>query len=117
MGTPSNNQTTGSLLQTTLRTRTETRFFIGMLSFGGCFLLALAGLVIQQVYMARKFASHLDAGGVDDPDAVFGHFDPIVLVAPLTLLISFIGVMICTGGWLIKRGQRYGRERKQARRR
>lgn len=100
--------TPGSQLQSKFYTRSEARFLRGLRWFGGCFLIALVTLVIQQVYIARTLAAHIEAGGADDPDAVFGHFDPIVLVAPLVLVICLIGGLVCLAGWLIKKGQRLG---------
>ena len=105
----------GSQLQTKLPTRSEAVFLRGVVWCGACFLTALAVLVVQQVYIARTFAAHLKAGGVDDPDAVFGHFNPLLFVAPLAIVICFAGLFVCVIGWLIRRCQRHSRTRKQLR--
>jgi hypothetical protein len=111
MGTSEEEQKFGSQLQTKLPTRSEAGFFRGMLWCGGSFLTALAALAIQQVYVARTFAAHLEAGGIDDPDAVFGHPTPLIFLAPLAIVICFSGLIVCTIGWLFRMGQRQSRTR------
>lgn len=109
------DQKFGSQLQTKLPTRSEARFFRGILRCGGCFLAALAVVVIQQVYIARTFAAHLKAGGIDDPDVVFGHFNPLFFLAPVAVAIFALGLFVCIMGWLFRRFQRHRRMRKQLR--
>jgi hypothetical protein len=82
-----------------------------MLWCGGCVLIALAVLVIQQVYTAKTFAAHLEAGGIDDPDAVFGHFSPLILLAPFAIVMCVFGLVFCTIGWLFMKRQRNRRMR------
>ncbi len=76
-------------------------------------MTALAFTIAQAVYMDRIFAAHLEAGGVDDPDAVFGHFDPLVLLAPFAIVICVLGFVVYTIGWLLRKCQRHSRMRKQ----
>jgi len=98
MSTSPEDQEFGSQLQTNLPTRSEARFLRGLLWCGGCFLAALGILVIQQVYIAKTFAAHLEAGGIDDPDAVFGHFNPLFFLAPFAIVICVLGLAVCTIG-------------------
>lgn len=96
----------GNKVQPRLATRPDARFFRGMVWCGGLFLAALFVLIIQQVHIAKTFAAHLAAGGVDDPDAVFGHLNPLILVAPLAVVVCFSGLVVCAFEWLHWRSRR-----------
>ena len=115
MGTFLEDQKIGSQLQTKLPTRYEARFLRGILWCGGCFLTALAVVVIQQIYIARTFAAHLKAGGIDDPDAVFSRNFAGIILEGLTLFASLGGLVICFIGWAVSWYQRQKRARRQLR--
>lgn len=113
MNTTLENPKFGSQLQTKLPTKSEKGFFHGMLWSGACFLTSVAVLVIQQIMIARTFSAHLEAGGIDDPDAVFGHFNPLILLAPFAVVICALGLVVCSAGWLVRKCLRHRRMRKQ----
>lgn len=113
MNTTLENPKFGSQLQTKLPTKSEKGFFHGMLWSGACFLTSVAVLVIQQIMIARTFSAHLEAGGIDDPDAVFGHFNPLILLAPLAVVICALGLVVCSVGWLVRKCLRHRRMRYQ----
>jgi hypothetical protein len=113
MSTTLENPKFVSQLQTKLPTKSEAGFFRAMLCSGACFLASLAVLVIQQLMIARTFSAHLEAGGIDDPDAVFGHFNPLILLAPFAVVICALGLVVCSAGWLVRKCQRHRRMRYQ----
>lgn len=67
----------------------------------GLALAAAVLLIAHQLYLSRTLAAHVSAGGVDDPDAVFGRWHLLVTVFLVAMLFrGVLGFIVCGIAWL-----------------
>ena len=94
-------QHVGIQIVTSRSSKFELLLFWAMVLCGGSLLIAVFLLAAQLYYTDKTFQAHLNAGGVDDPDVVFGHFNPLMFFVPVAVLVSFIGSAVSFVGWLL----------------
>jgi hypothetical protein len=81
-----------------------------MVLCGGSLLISALATAVQLYHVDRTFQAHLAAGGVDDPDVVFGHFNPLMFLLPIAVLISFLGWASSSLGWIFIKVRRHARK-------
>jgi hypothetical protein len=109
---PVGHQEGDNQIQKKLPARSEKLLFWVMVLCGGTLVISTLVLAAQIYHVESTFQAHLDAGGVDDPDVVFGHFNPLMLLAPIAAVASLLGASVSFVGWLFMRVQRHTRKPK-----